>query len=46
MSKIVSQSKSRVKPEIPKVYPVPKDRPINEGLISVITKGQKPTKAK
>jgi hypothetical protein len=31
-----------MKPEIPKVYPAPKDRPINYDLISEVTKGQRP----
>ena len=31
-------------PEVKKVYPVPKDRPVNKKLISEITKGQKPRK--
>ncbi len=30
------------KPVIPKVYPVPKNRPINYDLISEVTKGQRP----
>ncbi len=31
-----------MKPDIPKVYPAPKNRPINYDLISEITKGQRP----
>jgi hypothetical protein len=31
-----------VKPEIHKVYPSPKNRPINYALIGEITKGQRP----
>jgi hypothetical protein len=34
------------KPAIKKVYRSPKDRPVNERLISEITKGQKPTQTK
>lgn len=30
------------KPEIHKVYPSPKNRPINYALISEVTKGQRP----
>ena len=29
-------------PEVPQVYPYPKDRPVNRRLISEIDKGQKP----
>jgi hypothetical protein len=35
-----------MKPEIKKVYPAPKDRPINYDLIGEITKGQKVKKPK
>jgi hypothetical protein len=36
------QPKEPAKPVIRPVYPVPPQRPVNEGLIDEIQKGQKP----
>ncbi len=36
-----SRRRHASEPEVKKVYPVPKDRPVNKKLISEITKGQK-----
>lgn len=32
----------RPRPAAPPVYPVPPERPVNEGLIGEVQKGQKP----
>jgi hypothetical protein len=40
------QSATQRKPEVSPVYPTPKDRPVNERLISEVSKGQKPSEKK
>lgn len=46
MAKTDSEAATAPKPDVPRVYPVPKDRPVNERLISAVSKGQKPTEKK
>jgi hypothetical protein len=46
MAKANSESSPKPKPEVSRVYPTPKDRPVNERLVSEVSKGQKPSEKK